>query len=154
MNLTYGNWHGVAIEREIEGDPESELLIDIMHPGICSWSIEHWPRQVDTSGRVLNESHFIQRHSCDVQYQLDEWGSEGMPTEPGFYWVRIEHHVSPSGPWGGAEYDSSHVWVRATCPGVQVEPGEPEPTDLDPEFEDVNDAIARADALYDWRTSA
>lgn len=124
MSLTYGHWHGVAVERENENDPSSPLLVDIIHPGGCAWSIDHHPRQVDTSGRVLNESFFSQRHTCDMQFQRDEWGDEGFPTEPGFYWARIEHYVSPSGPWGGSEYDSTPSFVVARRPDMQVVPGE------------------------------
>ena len=124
MNVTYGHWHGVAVEREDERDPSSALLIDVMHPASCAWSIDHHPRTVDDLGNVRSESFFTQQHTCDVQHELDEWGSDNFPDEPGFYWLRMEHVVTPAGPWGGSEYDVGIEWLPARRPSVQIEPGE------------------------------
>ena len=124
MSVTYGRWHGLAVELEDDTDPTSAMY-DLMHPSGCAWSVDHHPRVVDTNGYVRCGSFFTQRHSCDIEHELIEMGAEAFPTVPGFYWVRVEHHVSPSGPWGGSEYDATPVWVIATPKPLDVASGEP-----------------------------
>ena len=132
MSTTYGKWHGLAVEREMPNDPGSQLLYEFMHPGSCSWSIA-WrsPWRYENDDEV-HGGHFDRTYECDLGKQFREWGNEWMPTEPGLYWVRLEHYVSPSGPWGPSEYDVNTEWVPAAVPrfvpipkpGVQVAPGE------------------------------
>jgi len=122
MSTTYGEWHGLSVEREDENDPESELLHEFMHSGACAWSTDHHC-VVNQHGE--RETMFVQRYSCDVQSMLDEWGFDDLPQEPGLYWVRIEHVVYPGGPWGATEYDRHVIFTPSRRPGVQVEAGEP-----------------------------
>ncbi len=128
---TYGKWHGLSVEREDARDPESPLVYEFMHPGSCSWSIA-WRHPWHSADEEVAVGHFDQSYDCDLGEQFREWGTEWMPTEPGLYWVRLEHYVSPSGPWGAAEYDVTTEWVPAASPvfvpipkpTVQIVPGE------------------------------
>ena len=119
---SYGKWHGLAIY--LEDGADSELLVDVMHDSGCAWSIDYHPAVVDQYGEQKCAASWVQRYACDLQFQLDEWGRDDLPTEPGFYWCRVEHIVYPGGPWGGTEYDTGFELAPARRPPVQIEPGE------------------------------
>jgi len=115
---TFGKWHCVHVSAD---------GIEVYHPHSCPWSITYRPRQVDTDGNVLNEAGMDQRHECDVSFELTEYGHDAcsVPTEPGFYWLQLEHIVEPSGPWGPAEYDTESVWRPVTRPRFIIEQEQP-----------------------------
>lgn len=133
MGVTYGKWHGLSIEREDATDPESQLIYDVMHPEACSWSIA-WHSPWHSADEERPQGFYARQHDCDLAYEMREWGNETglLPTEPGLYWVRLEHTVYPSSPAGPKEYDLGSEWVSAhrptfvpiTRPALLVEPGE------------------------------
>lgn len=92
---SYGHWHDLRVSETVMinvGDESERMWFDLSHPPQCGKGC----------GRCGYRPH------CDLQYQLDEIGQTevyGADIKPGAYKVRCEHHVTPSGPWGGSEYD-------------------------------------------------
>ena len=124
MKADFGKWHGLHAYYEDPTDTESALLIDVMHDSGCEWSIDYHPAVVDQYGERKCEPWYVRRYACDLQNELDNYGLELGPTEPGFYWCRIEHIVYLGGPWFATEYATGFELLPARRPSVQIEPGE------------------------------
>lgn len=115
MTSSKSKWHGVHV------DSDGEL--DVYHPQSCPWSVLFEPRTTDTFGNEISPSATVRQHECDIGHELLEWGNDGnvFPSEPGFYWVRLEHIVHPGGPWGPTEYDTGSEWIEVRRPRLVIE---------------------------------
>jgi hypothetical protein len=114
-------WHGLIVELEDPDDPDSEVLHELMHPSSCPWSVLWHPRIMDTLGNVKSEAWTERRHECSVSADVDNFGWDDFPQEPGWYWVRSWVEVYPSGPWGPEEYDGGIHWEVVKRPRIDVE---------------------------------
>lgn len=78
--MSAGRWHLCLVSDD--GD------VDVFHPHECPWSITHRPDIRNTRGELMERGRFEQDYICDVAAEIDEIGTDALPSEPGAYWVR------------------------------------------------------------------